>query len=166
MSQDWWRQPHFCLLACCLLKTGKLPVKPVGEPKERPSKPWLYFKERWRAFTSSRLEWLEAETSRRTKELDELKAEEMDRLQKLRYSLPVGSERVCVSSWLILIVWTAILDFVDLSSFKISNWVKMAESEWVCMVSVNDECVDALFLMLAWMWSQVFRGACFPSLTL
>lgn len=46
----------------------------------------------------SRLEWLEAETSRRTKELDELKAEEMDRLQKLRYSLPLGSERVCVSS--------------------------------------------------------------------
>jgi hypothetical protein len=32
-----------------------------------------------------RLNWLEAETSRRTKELDELKAEEMDRLQKLRY---------------------------------------------------------------------------------
>lgn len=37
-----------------------------------------------------RLDWLEAETSRRTKELDELKAEEMARLQKLRYMSATG----------------------------------------------------------------------------
>lgn len=38
----------------------------------------------------SRLDWLEAETCRRTKELDELKAEELDRLQKLRYMFAPG----------------------------------------------------------------------------
>nr|XP_048304604.1 protein moonraker isoform X1 [Myodes glareolus]XP_048304605.1 protein moonraker isoform X1 [Myodes glareolus]XP_048304606.1 protein moonraker isoform X1 [Myodes glareolus]XP_048304608.1 protein moonraker isoform X1 [Myodes glareolus] len=41
-----------------------------------------------------RLEWLEAETSRRTKELDELKAEEMDRLQKLSVSATQLADKV------------------------------------------------------------------------
>ncbi|CAH6785991.1 protein moonraker [Phodopus roborovskii] len=41
-----------------------------------------------------RLDWLEAETSRRTKELDELKAEEMDRLQKLSVSATQLADKV------------------------------------------------------------------------
>lgn len=72
-------------------------MKPVGAPK-REAQEALTLKKVILPLPPSRLEWLEAETSRRTKELDELKAEEMDRLQKLRYSLPLGSERVCVSS--------------------------------------------------------------------
>ena len=44
--------------------------------------------------TSSRLNWLDAETSRRTKELNELKTEEMDRLQKLRHGTSL------VAQWL------------------------------------------------------------------
>ncbi|KAM7333760.1 hypothetical protein ACRRTK_007080 [Alexandromys fortis] len=43
---------------------------------------------------ATRLEWLEAETSRRTKELDELKAEEMDRLQKLSVSATQLADKV------------------------------------------------------------------------
>uniref|UniRef100_A0A8C6QQM8 RIKEN cDNA 4933427D14 gene n=1 Tax=Nannospalax galili TaxID=1026970 RepID=A0A8C6QQM8_NANGA len=41
-----------------------------------------------------RLDWLEAETSRRTKELNELKAEEMDRLQKLSVSATQLADKV------------------------------------------------------------------------
>ncbi|XP_054545613.1 protein moonraker isoform X2 [Talpa occidentalis] len=41
-----------------------------------------------------RLEWLDAETSRRTKELHELKAEEMDRLQKLSVSATQLADKV------------------------------------------------------------------------
>ncbi|XP_059127096.1 protein moonraker isoform X2 [Peromyscus eremicus] len=41
-----------------------------------------------------RLDWLEAETCRRTKELDELKAEELDRLQKLSASATQLADRV------------------------------------------------------------------------
>jgi hypothetical protein len=40
---------------------------------------------KWLFVLSSRLDWLDAETSRRAKELNELKTEEMDRLQQLRY---------------------------------------------------------------------------------
>ncbi|XP_011909417.1 PREDICTED: uncharacterized protein KIAA0753 homolog isoform X6 [Cercocebus atys] len=41
-----------------------------------------------------RLDWLDAETSRRTKELNELKAEEMDRLQKLSVSATQLADKV------------------------------------------------------------------------
>ena len=46
---------------------------------------------------SFRLHWLDAETSRRTKELNELKTGERDRCQKLRYVF--ASEGWCMLAY-------------------------------------------------------------------